>query len=57
MEFPTLGKQKWKFIIGLIIIKANTERLKMVTHYCLNGYSSNKDWDFVIFEHCKHMRN
>ena len=57
MEFPTLGKQKLKFIIGLIIIKANTERLKMVTHYCLNGYSSNKDWDFVIFEQCKHMRN
>ena len=58
----TLGKWKPNFIISLIIIEVNIERLERVigkflrnyiTQYCLDGHSSIKDWDFLIFEQCE----
>ena len=58
-----LGKRKPNFVIGLIIIKVNIERLEkgnrkvpqklFHTHFCLNGPNSFEDLDFLIFEQCK----
>ena len=53
-----LGKRQPNFIISLIIIKVIMDRLERIvgkfhTHYCLDGHSDIKDWDFEIFEQCK----
>ena len=56
---PTLGKRKPNIVIGLIIIKVNTERLERIIGKFLKNYftlaivsmaiSGIEDWDFVIF--------
>ena len=60
MKFPTSEKRNLNFVIGLIIVKVNIERLKwgnrkvhqklFHNHYCLEGYSGIENWDFVFFE-------
>ena len=56
VKSPTLGKRKPHFVIGLIIIKVNMERLEKVNGKFLRNYFTltivfmATDWDFVIFE-------
>ena len=58
-----VGKRKPNFVIGLIIIKVNTERLEKVIKKFLRNYftltivlmaiAAFEDWDFVIFQQCE----
>ena len=56
VKSPMLGKRKPNFVIGLIIIKVNIERLEKVIGKFLRNYFTltivfmATDWDFVIFE-------
>ena len=49
---------KLNFIISLVVIKVIMDRLERIigkfhSHYCLDGHSDIKDWDFETFEQYK----
>ena len=59
VKFPTLGKRKPNFVIGLIIIKVNIERLERVIAKFLRNYFTLAivSMAIVALKNAKHMRS